>query len=419
MLAGLTTRGRCLLAAGIAAAICAWILNERDLLRVAAFITILPLMVAVFLALSKVRISATRRLLPHRVVAGQPVTVELEVARTSRLTSGELLLEDGVTYALGNRPRFIARHLPFKHPARLSYGLRPDLRGVHHIGPLQATVTDPFGLCEFDSELTGTSQLIVVPRTERLDGLAPGAAGVGDEGALRQTAGPGEPDAVVRQYRQGDDLRMVHWPSTARQDELMVRVEQRPARSGTTVLLDRRAAAHHGSGKTASIEWAVSFAASVCLHLRRRGQDVRLVTEHARTLAQVQGSGGDAADNLVLDALAMLRPAHQRDITLGHDPAVGEQLVAVLGSVSNKAIAELARYRARGTVSRAVLLDTAAWSSSVTAPGTRRTAAHTSARMLQAAGWTVVIAGPRSDFADVWRRLCTADRSAPPTVVSR
>ena len=89
----------------------------------------------------------------------------------------------------------------------------------------------------------------------------------------------GEDDAVVRPYRHGDDLRKVHWRSTARRDELMVRVEERPWRGGTTVLLDHRLVAHRGSGPGASLEWAVSLAASICLHLHRYGHQVRLVGE--------------------------------------------------------------------------------------------------------------------------------------------
>jgi len=69
-LSGLTTRGRCLLAAGIAAAVCSFVLNERDLLRVAVFVVALPLLVAVFISATRLRIGATRALHPQRVAVG-------------------------------------------------------------------------------------------------------------------------------------------------------------------------------------------------------------------------------------------------------------------------------------------------------------------------------------------------------------
>ncbi|GLY39169.1 hypothetical protein Amsp01_051930 [Amycolatopsis sp. NBRC 101858] len=408
-LSGLTTRGRCLLAAGLAAAVCSFVLNERDLLRVAVFVVALPLLVAVFISATRLRIGATRALRPQRVAVGGAGEVQLELWRSGRLPAGEILLEDGVPYALGSRPRFVVERLPHDRRVALRYPLQPVLRGIQQVGPLRATITDPFGLCEFERELIGHSRLVVVPRVVPLWGLPSGAGiGVGDDGTVRLHAGQGEADVIVRQYRQGDDLRKVHWRSTARRDEIMVRVEERPWRGGTTVLLDHRAAAHHGSGPAASLEWAVSFAASAALHLRRSGHRVRLVSEHGATLADTPGDGGDHYDHVVLDALAALQPAHQRDITLAGDPADGQELIAVLGTVSTEAVHELAQFRPRGIRSLAVLLDTPTWSTGVSAPEQRAAATEDSAALLRASGWGVVIAGPGSPMPQVWAELCQA-----------
>ncbi|RZQ59870.1 DUF58 domain-containing protein [Amycolatopsis suaedae] len=403
-LSGLTTRGRCLLAAGVAAAVCAAVLNERDLLRVAIFVVALPLLVTVFISATKVRIGASRTLLPDRVQVGGSGEVQLDLWRTGRLPAGEVLLEDGVPYTLGNRPRFVVERLPVRRAVALRYPLLPALRGVHQVGPLRATITDPFGLCEFERELIAHSRLVVVPRYVALWGHPPGAGiGVGDDGSVRLHAGQGETDVIVRHYRQGDDLRKVHWRSTARRDEIMVRVEERPWKGGTTVLLDRRAAAHAGTGAGASLEWAVSFAASVCLHLRRAGHRVRLVTEHGQPLADAPGDGGDSYDNVILDSLAALQPAHQRDVTPPGDPAEGQELIAVLGTVSTESVHELNRFRPRGVRSLAVLLDTPAWAGESQAPSKPTTDA---ADLLRAAGWGVVVALPDSPMPQVWSELC-------------
>ncbi len=411
-LSGLTTRGRCLLAAGVAAAVCSFVLNERDLLRVAVFVVALPLLVAFFISATRLRLGAARALLPDRVSVGSPGEVQLELWRNGRLPAGEVLLEDGVPYALGSRPRFVVERLPHDRRVALRYPLQPVLRGIQQVGPLRATITDPFGLCEFERELIGHSRLVVVPKVVGLWGLPSGAGiGAGDDGSIRLHAGQGEADVIVRQYRQGDDLRKVHWRSTARRDEIMVRVEERPWRGGTTVLLDHRIAAHHGTGPAASLEWAVSFAASVALQLRRSGHRVRLVTEHGHTLTDTPGEGGEHYDNVVLDVLAALQPGHQRDITLGGDPAEGQELIAVLGTVSNESVHELSRYRPRGIRSLAVLLDTPGWSSGVNKPENRAAATEESVALLRAAGWGVVVAGPGSPMQQVWAELCrTATR---------
>ena len=76
-------------------------------------------------------------------------------------------------------------------------------------------------------------------------------AGTGDSRA-RSVAVHGEDDAATREYRHGDDLRKVHWRSTARVGELMVRREEQPFQSRATVLLDSRTIAHRGSDSAES-----------------------------------------------------------------------------------------------------------------------------------------------------------------------
>lgn len=400
-LAGLTTRGRCLLAAGFAAALCSAVLNERDLLRVAAFVVALPLLGAALAATARVGLSARRTVVVPRVPAGEQTDVVLEINATGRIPSGGLLLEDGVPYTLGGRPRFVVERLRRRTGVRLGYQLRPTVRGIHKVGPLRGRVTDPFGLAEFERELAAQSRVVVVPRTMRLTGLPGGSGqGAGDDGSIRLRSGQGEDDAVVRQYRQGDDLRRVHWRSTARRDELMVRVEERPWRGGITVLLDRREPAHRGAGPTSSLEWAVSFCASMCVHLHRCGHQVRLVTEDAQTIAGEHNDTGHS-DDVVLDGLAALQVSQRRDFSVGGDPGNGYELIAIFGALDATSAAELARARIRRPRSLAVLLDVGAWSGDG-----HPNDPNEAAGLLRDAGWGVVIARPDLPMNNVWTDLC-------------
>ena len=216
-MSGLTTRGRSLLAAGVAAGLCAVVLNERELLRVAAFVIALPLLCALLAAAARIGLSARRQPRPDRVPAGEETDVLLEIRATGRLPRGGLLLEDTVPHPLGDQPRFVVERLPWNRPVRLDYRVRSTTRGVHRLGPLRGRITDPFGLAEFDRELAGQSTVIVVPRTYPLTGLPGGAgSGGGEDGSVRLRSGQGDDDAMVRQFRQGDDMRRVHWRSTAR-----------------------------------------------------------------------------------------------------------------------------------------------------------------------------------------------------------
>ena len=140
-------------------------------------------------------------------------------------------------------------------------------------------VSDPFGLIELGRAFRTTVPLTVTPRTVPLPPIPLGGAwtGSGDNRPRAFATGSAE-DVTVREYRRGDDLRRVHWRSSARVGELMVRREEQPWQSRATLFLDNRLRAHRGQGIASSLEAAVSAAASIAVHLSHRGFTVRLVT---------------------------------------------------------------------------------------------------------------------------------------------
>ncbi len=166
----------------------------------------------------------------------------------------------------------------------MSYTLRSEVRGRWEIGPVRLRLTDPFGMCEVGRSFTATDPLVVVPRVHPLLPLRAAGSwrGAGDS-VIRTAAASGEHDLATREYRYGDDLRRVHWRSTARRGELMVRRDEQPHQMQATVLIDRRAVGHRGEGPASSFEWLVSAAASVCHLLVDAGYGVRLVSDDLET----------------------------------------------------------------------------------------------------------------------------------------
>ncbi|WP_343944038.1 DUF58 domain-containing protein, partial [Pseudonocardia zijingensis] len=381
---GLTTRGRCLLAGGGATAVCSIVLDERDLLRVGVFVALLPLLALLLASRTRRTVSAERTLEPARVPVGVSVDVRLELAGGPLL--GALRLVDAAPDAAGAQadapPRFTVHRLSSRGTATLTYPLRPVLRGLHKVGPLTGTATDPLGLAEFDQELAGPQRLVVLPRVVPLRGVPPAlGAGEGVAGAALNHQGQGATDVLIRPYRQGDELRRVHWRSSARHNELMVRLEERPWRGGMTLLLDRRDAAHRGRGADSSLEFAVGLAASVCLHLLARGEPVTLVTEDG---VELTPPGSASGREQLLDALAGLRPSARTDLA-GPELTAGSEVLAVLGALAPGQVEALcARHPAGG---HAVLCDTASWDP---AGGTGNAAESASA--LRRAGWHVAVA---------------------------
>ena len=269
--------------------ICAYVLGQSDLLRVGLLLAVLPLVCATVLYRTRYRVAGSRRLSPARVPAGSEARVHLRMDNVSRLPTGLLMLQDRVPYVLGPRPRFVLDRVEPGGRREVSYRVRSDLRGRYPLGPLQLRLTDPFGMCELTRSFSTYDTLTVIPRVEPLPPvrLSGEAKGYGD-GRQRSLALAGEDDVIPRGYRYGDDLRRVHWRSTARYGELMVRREEQPQRARCTVLLDTRGLAFQGAGPDSAFEWAVSGTASVAGAHARTGL-LRTAVDRHRQLGARRG----------------------------------------------------------------------------------------------------------------------------------
>ncbi|WP_245693980.1 DUF58 domain-containing protein [Actinopolyspora mzabensis] len=391
------------------------VLDERDLLRVAVFLAALPLLAAALAARGGTGLTARRELEPWRTEVDTPTTVRLWLSSRSSMPVGATELTDGVPNTLGGDAYRVLDRSPGRSGTVVEYAIHAELRGVHRIGPLRCRSGDPFGFSAFDRELLTTTRLTVVPRVFELTGLPAGfGTGSGDSGSGSTRTG-GEPDdSTVREYRQGDDIRRVHWKTTARRDELMVRTEERPERGGTTVLLDQRAAAHRGVNKHSSLEWAISAAASICSHLYDNNRRLRLVGAGGEPIPGEDRRSGrleiETDEALLLEALAALQPSGRRDLTGGADPARGQDLVAVLGRTSLTGADELASLRPAGARSLALLLNVAGWNTDGRGDGQSAVA-----RRLRGAGWTVTtVDGPTTRIPHVWESLC--EQTASPDI---
>ncbi|GAA2517373.1 DUF58 domain-containing protein [Pilimelia columellifera] len=426
-LRGLTTRGRSFLAAGAAAAVAALVLAEKDLLRVSVLLVALPLIAASYVARGRRRLECHRRVLPARIAADGSARVELELRNTSRLPSGTLLVDDHLPYALGAHPRVVLERLGQGQASTVAYTLRPAVRGHYPIGPLTVRVTDPFGLCESAREFPEIVEVTVLPVTTPLAAvrLVGERSGAGDSRG-RSVAVHGDDDIAAREYRHGDDLRRVHWRSTARSGELMVRREEQPWESRATVLLDTRADAHLGDGADGSFEWAVSAVASVAVHLRAHGHKVRLVCDGAATETNrhtpttVDVDAVDAVtEAALLDHLADIGVQRHSDLRTIVDQVRKRQhgglVVAALGTVDDVQARALSRLRAHGGTALALVVDATRWSTpdpDARQAWERAHAAGTQA--LRAAGWRVVSVGRGDDLAQLWPQLGRRGRRISP-----
>jgi uncharacterized protein (DUF58 family) len=214
----------------------------------------------------------------------------------------------------------------------------------------------------------------------------------------------GEDDQTVREYRDGDDLRRIHWPATARTGELMVRQEDRPAKRRAVVVLDTRTVGHGGSGRSSSLEWCVTTAASVTAHVVDAGYAVHLLTADGRA------DNGVHHDESLPDALESLAR-----VGLGAEDGLravlhaanaltsqGGLVVYVGGPVGDEDARTLAALRQPGSAGAAMVVDPEAFAGRTKRAATAANRTEASLAILQSSGWMTTPVDARTTPALAW-----------------
>ncbi len=187
-------------------------------------------------------------------------------------------------------------------------------RGNYTIGPARVRLSDPFGLFLHDATLDAPTPFVVYPRTTILPPLPPGGMGLPVAStALTRQAGQSAEAFTVREYRPGDPLRRIHWPTTARRGKLAVlELELEQARDVAVFIdLDRRTL--RGLGRRSTLEHSVRIAAALAATYTRNGDRVRLVAQGKNPVLVPSGSG-ERHLVLLLDELARVRPEGEESI---------------------------------------------------------------------------------------------------------
>jgi uncharacterized protein (DUF58 family) len=306
-----------------------------------------------------------RTVRPGRLHVGESARVELAVANRGRLTTPVMTLRDPVAGTVGARVRLAP--LTAGKERHAAYRLPTSRRGVLAIGPLEAIRTDPLGLARKRLAVSGTVEIVVYPKVHR---VSPPPGGREQPAAVRNRAlaqaSRRDTFAGLREYVEGDDLRLVHWRSSARTGELVVRQDETPRPQATAVVLDVRRTAHAGT----SLEQAVSVAASVVLASQRASQEVVLAsTDGTALLLRPTESAAPLLEYLAVAHLASF--GSLRATLSGAIGVLGAgSVVLVTGRAVTSELNSLAASR-HGLLVFAVATDGSAPNTSGTMPGVR------------------------------------------------
>jgi uncharacterized protein (DUF58 family) len=270
--------------------------------------------------------------------------------------------------------------------------------------------TDPFGLVRLDRRFVATSEVMITPQIVPLPtmGAAGGAGSTGDARPHRIGV-VGQDDALVREYRQGDDVRRIHWRSTARLGELMVRREEQAWDPSASIILDSRAAAHAGPGMHSSLEWAISAAASIALHYLADGFSVEIYeADGSLRISGNLGQHSSASAEVVLNRLTDLRPRSTASLHYAIESAGVDQpsqlMVAIMGRLTPQDAEALLRARRNRAVGLAILLDVDTFAEVAAEPRWRRHHEH-AIELLRDNQWRVVEVTRGMGVAETWTAL--------------
>ncbi len=432
---GFTTRASCLLAAGVTAVLCGLLLGEVDLVRAGVLAAAVPCVAALVVQRSRVRIANRREVEPAKASAGDAVTVHLVITNRSLLRTGTLMLEDQLPDRLVGRARFVLDPLGSHEARTVSYRMPGLGRGRYRVGPLRIRLSDPFRMIDLTRSFTATSEFVVAPVVDQLPAIEPPRSDdLGDVSGSHSIGTHGADDQSTREYRTGDDLRKIHWRSSARTGALMVRQEERPWRGQSTVLLDLRGGAHESRSTrrpadasdrladgvdpraTSSLEWAVSAAASIGSHVVVRGRELSLLADPGTDRHRF----GDTT--ALTSHLAGVRELPHPDLTpmaaAIRTAARDSSLVAVLGRLDPASLRTLADAHPRGRSSPAfaLLLDVETWRDpELTGPRE----IEATAGVLRNAGWRVTTVRCGDATATAWGVLLAGFATSARIVAAR
>jgi uncharacterized protein (DUF58 family) len=299
-----TTRGWAAIGAAFALAVLWLAFGEDLLLALAAFLLVAVGGGSVYVRLAGPRLMLSRSINPEQLHDGERALVDLSVQSKRKVY--RVAVEDRV-HGLGSA-RFIADRIADGDAMVGRYEVLCRPRGVYRVGPSKVSIGDPMGFNESTSTFGSIGRLVVYPRVEELESVPTGR---GQDQTINTSRAAfwhsgGEDFFTLREYHQGDDLRKVHWPSSARRDELMIKQLEMPWQSRAFIVLDPRAGPHE---TPESFEQAVRGAASTLRHLYRAG--------YTPTVWAGSGNGTMVTNaesyRAVMEELATIRPSSSLD----------------------------------------------------------------------------------------------------------
>ena len=295
----ITKQGASTLAVGGILVIGGWLLVWPSLVLIGGT-AVAVVAAAVGSVVRRPRLMIERQVHPPRVAKGMPAIIYLHLTNRGRrsLPPTDAVQPYGEHEVTASLPKLYGGQSGIR-----TYRLPTSNRGVFHMAPLQIRRSDPLELLKVTQNHGGDEQIWVYPKIHPLTPLPSGRTRHLD-GPTSDTSAQGSITFHrIREYVHGDDLRMIHWRSTAKTGRYMARHNVDTSQPYTVVLLDIDPESYESD----DFETAVDFAASVISGASEGRFPVQLRTSDGRKVGGRGPTGGSVGTSRALDFLTSLR----------------------------------------------------------------------------------------------------------------
>lgn len=298
--------------------------------------------------------------------AGDMLRANYTVRNTSRLPKLWLEIHNPTTLPVGLPGQAIS----IGPRGERSWSVRVPLtrRGHFRIDPMALRTGDPLGLFESNASVGGHSTVIVYPRVEPLPGWRMPPAFIEGSHAERVRTPHNTPEATsIREYVPGDGYNRIHWKSSARQGQLLVKEFELEQTADVWIFLDLETKTHTGVGDDSTLEYGVRVAASIAARALTENRKVAMTASGAhtepipadrgprqyqkimQTLAAVMADGNKPLDEVLVENATRLRR--------------GMTAVIITASLDVRWVRPLSGLRRRNVETAIILLDAPAFAS--------------------------------------------------------
>lgn len=277
------------------------------------------------------------RKLPRRICAGDPLAVDLIVSNNRRhlwswalLVQDSISLEDEKSKTFQTQVEVLFPLIAVGETGNMSYRALLTRRGRYRFGPMKALSRFPFGLISVSRVINSRDELTVCPRLGHLTPLWTRLLETDHAGNQRSQQRPGMLEGEfygLREWRNGDSLRWIHWRTSAKLNEPAVRQFEQPRNHGLNIILDLWLDNNAGETELDCVERCISFAATAVADLCRRGGGRLAVTVSGKNGFSQTATASQIYMETIFEQLATVQGDESREFLALLQRAVRESPV--------------------------------------------------------------------------------------------